>query len=117
MNRYRRQVLKGAASTFLGAVIAAALAVTLPSPRAALVPLTGSSLVLIGAYYFLGQRESLSVAWPAPLIAAAVVVLGHDTTSVLSASMTLGLLAIVSAVTWRVPAYFARKGQELGEKE
>ncbi|MFW6265530.1 MAG: hypothetical protein ACOC2A_02015 [Halanaeroarchaeum sp.] len=117
MERYRKQVLKGSAVTFLGATIAAAISVAVPTPRATLVPLTGSSLVLIGTYYLLGEREWLSVAWPAPLIAAGVVVLSPDVLALQSASLTLAVLSILSALTWRVPAYFAKKGQELGDRD
>lgn len=117
MDRYRAQVLQGSVSTFLGAAIAGALALTLPTPSDAFVPLTGAALVLIGAYYLLGEREALAVAWPAPLVAAAIVFLSRDPTSLRTASLTLVVLSIASALTWRIPAYFAEKGAELGRAD
>lgn len=116
MDRYREQVLKGSAITFLGAVIAAVLSIAVPEPKSVLVPLAGSSLVLIGGYY-LRRTEWLSVAWPAPLVAAGVVYLSPDVAALQSAALTLSVLSVLGALTWRVPAYFAKRGGELGERE
>ncbi|MFB6094387.1 MAG: hypothetical protein ABEJ77_05550 [Halanaeroarchaeum sp.] len=117
MDQYRKQVLEASASTLLGAIIAGALAVTVPNPGSTLVPLSGSALVLVGAYFFLGERRALAIVWPAPLVAAAVVFLSRDPASIRAAAISLAILSVLGALTWRVPAYFARKGRELGERD
>lgn len=106
------QVRTASMALLLGAIAAVAVATTIQEPSRAVLPLVGVSIVLLGVTLYVDAWSVPPDVWPAPLVAAVVVFLNADPSSIVWTSVFLGLLSAIGAIKPDLPAKLFWRGQD-----
>lgn len=98
------QVRIASLALLLGSIAALAVALIVPSPGRAVVPLIGTGIVLLGLRLYLDSWVLPHYTWPAPVVGAIIVFLAPTAEAILFTTIPLAILSAFVAAAPGLPA-------------